>query len=203
MSAKKNPKTKPAKVPRGTKVKAKTAEQVAAERQAAEQAAIAAKQVIVEAVCARVAAGEPVRVILKTEGMPAECTWYSWLIKDEAIAEQYARACEARTERHAEELLEIADDGTNDWMERFNDKGESIGWTINGEHVQRSKLRYEARRWLMGKMKPKKYGDKVTAEVSGPDGAPIKTEATVSVSLDPFEAYRLMKQGGRMEKAEG
>lgn len=181
---------------RKAKAKAKTPEQLEAERLAEEEAKRAARQVIVDAVCKRVAGGESVRQILLTEGMPSRDTWYSWVATDEGVADQYARACEARAELHAEELLEIADDGTNDWMR--SNAPNNPGWVANGEHIQRSKLRYEARRWLMGKMKPKKYGDKVQAEVSGPDGGPIQGQVQVVPGLDPYEAYRLLKAGGKL-----
>jgi hypothetical protein len=38
-------------------------------------------------------------------------------------------------------LLEIADDGRNDWVERRNGNGEVIGWQVNGEHIQRFRAR--------------------------------------------------------------
>ncbi len=59
----------------------------------------------------------------------------------------------------AEEIVEIADDGRNDWMEVMSKDGESIGWRLNGEAVQRSRLRVDARKWLMSKLLPKKYGE--------------------------------------------
>jgi hypothetical protein len=40
--------------------------------------------------------------------------------------------------------------------------------------VERSRLRIHARKWLASKLAPKKYGDKVSAEVSWPDGGPIQ-----------------------------
>ena len=42
--------------------------------------------------------------------------------------------------------------------------------------VARSRLRIDARKWLASKLAPKKYGDKIDATLSGPDGGPIQTE---------------------------
>jgi hypothetical protein len=42
----------------------------------------------------------------------------------------------------------------------------------HGDTVDRSRLMMDARKWLASKLAPKKYGDKVSAEVSGPDGGP-------------------------------
>lgn len=89
------------------------------------------------------------------------------------FAEQYAKAREALLEHHAEELLEIADDGSNDWMVR-NDP-DNPGFIANGEHIQRSRLRVDTRKWLLSKLAARKYGDKITAELTGKDGGPIET----------------------------
>lgn len=70
----------------------------------------------------------------------------------------------------AEEILDIADDGTNDWMEKKDDEDNCIGWRENGEAVQRSKLRVDTRKWLMSKLAPKKYGEKQEIKHSGSIG---------------------------------
>jgi hypothetical protein len=46
-------------------------------------------------------------------------------------------------------------------METFNEKGESIGWKLNGEAVQRSRVRIDARKWIVSKLLPKKYGESI------------------------------------------
>ncbi|MNL64497.1 hypothetical protein D3C87_1887180 [compost metagenome] len=73
----------------------------------------------------------------------------------------------------AEETLEIADDGRNDWMQKV-EEDEAPGWKLNGEHVQRSKLRIDTRLKLLAKWHPKKYGEKVTQELTGANGGPIQ-----------------------------
>jgi len=45
--------------------------------------------------------------------------------------------------------------------------------------VDRSRLMIDARKWLASKLAPKKYGDKVSAELSGPDGGPIQESLIV------------------------
>ena len=82
---------------------------------------------------------------------------------------QYARAREACVEALADEIMDISDDGRNDWMEKHGQ--EDTGWLLNGENVQRSKLRVDARKWLLSKIAPKKYGDKVAMEHTSPDGS--------------------------------
>ena len=112
--------------------------------------------------------------------MPAMSTIFKWLNDYKEFSEQYARAKEAQADAFAEEILDIADDGTNDWVEIHGRDGENTGWRENGEAIRRSVLRVDARKWLMGKLKPKKYGDKVQAEVTGADGGPIETAIAVT-----------------------
>jgi hypothetical protein len=51
----------------------------------------------------------------------------------------------------------------SDWMERRARDGRHQ--TVpNREHIQRSRLRYDARRWLLSNALPKLYGNRVAAE---------------------------------------
>jgi hypothetical protein len=86
---------------------------------------------------------------------------------DGAFAERIARARELGADAIAEEVLEIIDDGRNDWMERFDEEGNATGRQANGEHIQRSKLRAEMRLKLLAKWSPKKYGDSTKVELAG------------------------------------
>lgn len=113
-------------------------------------------------ICSRLAAGEALSKICRDERMPALSTIYVWMSKHPEFAEMYARAREDQADTLADEILEIADDGRNDTYE--DEDGRRItDWEI----VNRSKLRVDARKWIAAKLKPKKYGDKVSAEHSG------------------------------------
>lgn len=119
-----------------------------------------------DVLCERIAQGESVRSITKDELMPSSTTVYRWLQEKESFREQYARAKEIQAEVMADELLEIADDGSNDWMtKRF---GETEVKMPNPEVLLRSKLRVDTRKWIMSKLLPKKYGDKL--QHTGGDG---------------------------------
>lgn len=135
---------------------------------------------IADEICKDIADGKSVREIAASDDMPAMSTIFRWLSEHEDFQEQYTRAKEAQAEYMAEDILNIADDATNDWMERNGEENE--GWQANGEHIQRSRLRIESRKWLLGKLKPKKYGDKQTLEHSGPDGKPIQTENKTEIT---------------------
>ncbi len=130
-------------------------------------------QEIADTICGRVSLGEPLRQICRDEGFPDQRTVYRWLESRDEFRQQYARAREAMMDSFADEILEIAEDGTNDWEERESARGNSYV-ALNSEAVARSNMRIEARKWLMGKCAPKKYGDKL--QLGGDPANPMVIE---------------------------
>jgi len=107
-------------------------------------------------------------------------TVFKWLADNKEFSEQYARAKQVQADYYADEIIDIADDGTNDWMEVRDKEGENvIGWRENGESIRRSVLRVDARKWVAAKLLPKKYGEK-PIEVSGLNGSPIQAAIAVT-----------------------
>ncbi len=121
--------------------------------------------------------------------MPSKTSVMRWLEADESLRDQYARARLWQADDIAEEILEISDDATNDWMERRSEaeKGAGIetGWVLNGDHIQRDRLRVDSRKWFAGKISPKKYGEKVTQELTGPNGGPVQITGIEISIVDP------------------
>lgn len=111
----------------------------------------------------RIELGEALRNILKDEDLPSSKTFYEWLDNDDSKVKQYARACELRAEIIFDELLDIADDGRNDFVTKKLGGDVEIE-CLNSENIQRSRLRIDARKWILSKMNPKKYGDKLDIE---------------------------------------
>lgn len=132
---------------------------------------------LADEICERIADGESLRSICRDEDKPSKSTVCRWLTVHQSFQDQYAKAREAQADAIFDEMLDIADDASNDWMERRDADGEAIGWQINGDHVQRTRLRLDTRKWMAGKLRPKKYGEKIVNEHSGPDGGPIETKA--------------------------
>lgn len=124
---------------------------------------------VAQEICERLIGGESLRAICKDEHMPAATNVFMWLAsadtKFKTFHEQYARAREAQADAIVDEILEISDDAKNDWMD--NNDPENPGYKLNGEHVQRSRLRVDSRKWFAGKLYPKRYGDKQHVEHSG------------------------------------
>jgi hypothetical protein len=116
-------------------------------------------QEIADEICERLAEGESLRSICLADNMPSKGTVFRWLAENKLFQDQYTRAREEQAETLTDEMVEIADNASNDWME--NHDPDNPGYRLNGEHVQRSKLRIETRKWAASKLKPKKYGDKV------------------------------------------
>ncbi len=124
-------------------------------------------QEIADKVCERIAEGASMRTVCSPDDMPGLSTVFRWLRIFPEFREQYARATEERTEAMSEEILDIADDGSNDMM--TIQKGNASYEIENKEVTNRSRLRVDTRKWLMSKMKPKKYGDKLDMTTNGKD----------------------------------
>lgn len=131
-------------------------------------------KILADNIMIRRAGGESMRSIARDPAMPAFSTIFKWLTDYPEFSDQYAQANAICAECWFEDILEIADDGRNDWMEIKDKEGACIGWRLNGEHVQRSKLRVDSRKWAVSKMLPKKYGDSL--RVGGDGEEPIKVD---------------------------
>lgn len=117
-------------------------------------------------ICELIAEGKSIRAICKRKGMPAMSTVFKWLSQDEAFAEQYTRAKDQQADNLFEEVLEIADEAKPDT-------------------VAVAKLQIDARKWMAGKLRPKKYGDKV--ELTGDPDRPLQIETIRRVVVRPGE----------------
>jgi hypothetical protein len=118
-------------------------------------------EVIATKICDALADGRSLRSICLDDDMPSQSTVFRWLGDERfaAFRERYARARELQADAIFDEILDIADDGSNDWMTR--QIGEAEVEIVNHEHIQRSRLRIDARKWMASKLAPKKYGDKI------------------------------------------
>ena len=118
--------------------------------------------------CAQLSMGKSLRQVLREDDQfPSAVTVYSWLRVYPEFLKQYEIATHDRAESMADEILDIADDGSNDYMTIT--KGDHSYNVEDKEVTSRSKLRVESRKWLMAKMKPKKYGDKIDMTTNGKD----------------------------------
>lgn len=144
-------------------------------------------------ICEEMASGKSLRQLCRQEGMPALATIFVWLHQHPDFANNYMRAREILIEHWAEEILDIADDGTNDWVQT-NDP-DNPGYRANGEHINRARLRIDSRKWLLAKLAPRKYGDRQQVEHSGGVVLQSKEQADAllqSLGLDPNVIWKAL-----------
>lgn len=134
-------------------------------------------QEIADELCSYLSAGESLKKACSRESMPCVATIFSWMRKFPAFLNQYTRAKQEAADAFAEDMLDIADDSTDDIM--FDADGNP---RVNNEAIQRSRLRVDTRKWLASKLKPKKYGEKL--ELAGDPAAPLVTRIVRQV-VDP------------------
>lgn len=109
--------------------------------------------------------------------LPDFNTIRNWMIGNPELTKQYDDAKQGQLAYMAEELMDIADNGANDLMERLGKEGQVLpGYQLNGEHVQRSKLRVETRKWLLTKLMPDRFGEKQETKVTGELSVTISKE---------------------------
>lgn len=115
-------------------------------------------------ICAKLAEGESLRTVCSRPGVPGKATVFRWLKEHEEFRDQYAKATDTRADSIFEEMLELADDVKED-----------------GAAVAKARLQIDTRKWVLSRMAPKKYGDKVVNELVGKDGGPIQQSHSVAV----------------------
>lgn len=120
-------------------------------------------------ICKRLAEGESLRAICSDKTMPARQTVFRWLEANEAFRDQYARARDQQHDYWADEILAIADTpqlGVR--RERGTGAQGPIDKTIEADMIDHRRLQVDARKWLLSKLAPKKFGDRKI--LTGEDG---------------------------------
>jgi hypothetical protein len=132
-------------------------------------------------ICERIARGETLAQICRDTHMPERRTVVDWVLGDrEGFAARYAQARDLQLEHWADEITEIADDGTNDWVERETKSGRVIK-IVDQEAVIRSRLRIDTKKWLLSKLKPERYGESL--KLSGTLDLGTKTDEQLAARL--------------------
>jgi len=119
--------------------------------------------VVVESLCDHLSEGKSLRSFCEIEGNPSKTTVLRWLKDSHELRTQYAEARARGMDAMADELIEIADNSGLDVIGVNEKTGMPI---VDGEAISRARLRFDARRWLMSKLAPKKYGDKLEVDAN-------------------------------------
>lgn len=136
---------------------------------------------LIDTICKEIADGRSLRAVLRDDDMPDRTTFFKWVKDNKEMLNQYACACEDRAEYIFDEMFEIADDASNDYTKRQIAEGVEVEH-LNSEHIQRSRLRIDQRKWSLSKMQPKKYGDKL--DLSSDDGS-MTPQTNIVTTLTP------------------
>ena len=94
-----------------------------------------------------------------------------YIEKDVRLVDAYARAVEYRNDLKAENIIRLAHSRSNDF---YTDKDGNI--RPNPVAVQRDRLIIDAERWLLSKLAPKKYGDRIQIDADVKTNAPLSME---------------------------
>ncbi|MES3022756.1 MAG: terminase small subunit protein [Pseudomonadota bacterium] len=121
------------------------------------------------AICEALAEGKSLRAICRAKSMPAESTVRAWALDNvQGFAAQYARARELGYSRLAEDILRIADTPKVGTKTKKTEDGTE---TTTGDMIEHRRLQVDTRKWMLSKMLPKIYGDKLSLEGGGEGGA--------------------------------
>jgi hypothetical protein len=132
-------------------------------------------QELADEICYRIANGEGLVKICKDEHIPARSTVMRWIFKIPEFQDKYTLAREQQADFYFEEILEIADGSENDSY--IDEKGNQ---RVDHENINRSRLRVDTRKWVIARLAPKKYGDRVEFDAEDKNwtvnGIPVKTK---------------------------
>lgn len=108
---------------------------------------------LAERILKRIAAGESLRAICKDEpGAPDEAMVRQWEADNvDQFAPHYARARDRALEAMAEDVIAISDDPAI---------------RLDPALVPAAKLRTDNRKWILSKLAPKKYGDRLQVDAT-------------------------------------
>ncbi|EJT9118714.1 DNA-binding protein [Escherichia coli] len=124
-------------------------------------------------ICELVADGQSINKISKMPGMPTRSTILKWFRDVPEFSIMYARAKEIGFEVLADEIIDLSDAAEN----------------IKAEELRRHQLMIDTRKWLLAKLQPRKYGERVTQEIVG-----NKEEAPVQVEVTKEEIARIVQE---------
>lgn len=92
--------------------------------------------------------------------LPSYRIFLEWISNDTELSKHYIHMRDARADKIFDEILIISDKSEKDVTEKDGVK------TINHNIIHRNRLQIDARKWVLAKMNPKKYGEKLEVETN-------------------------------------
>ena len=172
------------------------------------------RQVVTAHICAELQTGRSLEnICTKDEGMPTVAGFLKWIETDLEVSKDYAHARQIGYLKLADEIVALSDK-THEWVTvqeldpdgkpMFGETGEPLLKTVlmplNNDVIAHKRVQIDTRKWMLSKMLPKIYGDKVTQEHTGANGGPIAMAAVDLKNLSDEELEnmnRLLAKAGR------
>jgi hypothetical protein len=154
---------------------------------------IAYSEELAAEICRRMSAGKSLRAVCRDADMPCMATVLNWLRAYPDFVSQYARAREVLHEHWAQEIIEISDTPLIGVKTKTTDDGVE---TVEGDMIEHRRLQVDARKWLLSKLAPRKYGDKI--EVTAVPSVPQPSEPPVTLE-ESERQYAALKDGREPE----
>ena len=172
------------------------------------------REACVAVICAELERGVSLTTALKShDGLPSIASFLTWVEQDPKISERYARSRSIGYHLLADEIVDLSNK-THEWVmiqdldaygkPIYNEHGEprlkQVLMPLNSDVIAHTRLQIDTRKWMLSKMLPKIYGDKVTQEITGTDGGPI---TMASVDLKNLSDNELANMQTLLAKAAG
>ena len=119
-------------------------------------------QEIQEQIVLRIATGDSLEEVCRAEDMPSQDTVLTLVVTNFEFRKKYEMAQAIQAEMLLDGILEIADDGRDDWI--ASDDPERPGFRLNADSIRRARMRIDASKWLIRMLRPSKYGRAAKSE---------------------------------------
>ncbi len=112
-------------------------------------------------VCEQISLGNSLKRVCTSDDMPSIATVFNWLHSKKEFLDKYEQAIQERTEAQHEQLLDLGDEAVH--------LAQNVDFKASNAVVSAVKLKADNMKWVMARMKPKKYGDKIDHTTNGKD----------------------------------
>ena len=143
----------------------------------------------------RMRSGETLRhIALTSPHLPSPMTIRKWAFEDtDGFTDRYKEARREQMACWSEEVKDIADNQEIGHRIKSGPNGVEVTEFDATEH---RKLKIESRKWLLSKLDPSQYGDKVDLSLGGRNGSPVIPLAAVAMTAEEAERqYRQLING--------
>lgn len=118
---------------------------------------------VVSTIFARIAQGESVVSICSDPGMPAQSAFYKWMDSKPELVERYTCARKSQANTIFDKMLNVAENTEIGITKKIKPEGEEI---TEGDMLGHRKLKIDTYKWILSKLEPKKYGEKIDIDMT-------------------------------------